>query len=406
VKQLFHRVVWQRLPVEWRRRALFNMTAAIAPKPTESALGAEPIIVAGALRSATGLGESARLCHDALQSAGLDVYGVDLSASLMQPRDVEFSYRDGREVAGPGTVIDHVNAPLMPFAAYLLGHKLIAGKHIVGYWAWELPSVPREWLKGIAFVHEVWAPSRFTAAAIAPIAAGRPVRVVPHPVTVRGYGSIAREARPSSWAFTVLTIFDMGSSFARKNPLASIRAFRRAFNDDPSARLLVKTLNVDVFDEGQRQLRESIGSATNIDLVDKRMSQTELMELYRSADVLLSLHRSEGFGLTIAEAMLSGMPIIATNWSGNTDFLSIETGFPIGYRLVPAGDPQRTYHQPAMTWAEADAEAAAKALRALRDEPFLRATMGQAARSYSQENWSIERYSDAVLSALGIARKR
>ena len=121
--------------------------------------------------------------------------------------------------------------------------------------------------------------------------------------------------------------------------------------------------------------------------------------MYAKADVLLSLHRSEGFGLTIAEAMLAGLPVIATNWSGNVDFLTKERGVPIGYRLVPSRDPQATYDHAHMHWAEPDIGEAAEALRRLRADPVAAHRLGMAAAAHARAAFGPNCYA-AVLSHL------
>ena len=241
LKDRAHRELWQRLPRGLRRAALFRASAWMAPRPTPTAAAGKPVIVAGSLSTASGLGNSARLCHDALKAAGLPVLGIDLTGWLMQPADFpDFAFSDGGGIDGPGTLVVHVNAPLMGLAMLRLGHRLVRGKRIVGYWAWELPEAPAEWRHGAAFVHEVWVPSAFTAEAVGPVAADLPVCVVPHPVATHRSGPFARKAAGEG-PFTALTIFDAASSFARKNPCAAIRAFRLAFGDDEGARLIVKS---------------------------------------------------------------------------------------------------------------------------------------------------------------------
>jgi len=400
-----HRRLWRRLPRHWRRAALFHATALAAPRPSANARAAAPIIVAGALRTASGLGESARLCHDALKGAGLPVFGADLTAALMQPEDVwDFAFEDGRAIDGTGTIILHVNAPLVPLAMLRLGRRLVRDKRIVGYWAWELPAVPSDWRHGIPFVHEIWAPSRFTAEAIAPIAAGRPVHVAPHPVALSRTlcrASPALGARGGGGPFTVLTIFDTASSFARKNPCAAIAAFRRAFGDDPSAKLVVKTQRLSKFPKCADLIYNAKANRGNIVLIDAIMSAAGISALYGAADAIISLHRSEGFGLTLAEAMSRGLPVVATGWSGNADFLTAATGVPVGYRLVPALDPDGTYHHPGVPWAEADVQAAAAALRRLRADPALGAALGRAAAEFAARAWSREAYARNARNNLG-----
>ena len=399
-KEFLHRKVWQHLPKAWRRSVLFQITSLTAPRPTARAQPSEPVVVAGVLRTASGLGQSARLCHDALEASGIPVRGIDLTTALMQPLDkVDFVLDSTRSVEGPGTIILHVNAPLVPLAMLRMGSRTVSGKYIIGYWAWELPQVPSEWMHGVPFVHEIWVLSEFTAEAVKPIAGGRPVRVVPPPVALNP-PAVARGER--SAPFTVLTVFNMASSFARKNPCAAIEAFRLAFGEDPAARLVVKTANSSEFPRGLSQMEEAKGSATNITIIDETMSASQMAALYDSADVLLSLHRSEGFGLTLAEAMLRGVPVVATNWSGNTDFLTPETGVPVGYTLVPAEDPQGTYHHPGMMWAEPDVQEAADALRQLRADAKRRDEIGRRAAEFARRHWDVQAYGRLVRQHLGI----
>lgn len=402
MKTLLHRHLWQRLPADLRRRALFAATSIAAYRPPARVPAREPLIVGGVLRSATGLGESARLCHDALKSAGFDVYGVDLTGALMQPDDLSFDFADARAHRGAGTLILHVNGPLVPLAMLRLGRDFLRDKRVVAYWAWELPRAPDDWKFGAPFVHEIWAPSRFTADAIQPVAAGRLVRVVAHPVAARlGQTRIENSKAPDAERpFTVLTMFDMGSSLARKNPLAAVAAFRKAFGDDRNTRLLVKVLNGDSFAAGRADLERSIAGAANIELIERRLTLDELAALYDRSDALLSLHRAEGFGLPLAEAMLRGVAVIATDWSGNVDFLSKETGFPVPYRLVPASDPQRTYDDAGASWADADVGAAARLLVEARDDAQARRRRVESAGRSAQMQWSAERYAKTVREML------
>lgn len=144
--------------------------------------------------------------------------------------------------------------------------------------------------------------------------------------------------------------------------------------------------------------------ATNITLIDRVMSFREIDALYAGSDVVVSLHRSEGFGLAIAEAMCHGLPVIATDWSGNVDFVTAQTGIPVPFRLVAAEDPQGTYHHPDMNWAEADVEAAALALRRLREDRQLASRLGQAGADFAKRFWCADAYANTVCRLLGIPR--
>jgi glycosyltransferase involved in cell wall biosynthesis len=402
VKSFLHRQVWQRLPRSWRRRALFGASAWAAPRVAPNAKPALPIIVAGPLRTASGIGETARLCHSALAAAGLPVYGLDLTTALMQELDFPgYRFENAGGLRGSGTIILHVNSPMVPIAMLRLGRDFLHGKHVIGYWAWELPAAPSEWRLGVPFVHDIWVPSRFTADALSTLAAGRSVHVVPPPVAIDVTPTNLME-RDATRPFTVLTIFNMASSFARKNPCATISAFRSAFGDDPHARLIIKLANMSTYPQGLELIEAAIAEVKNITLVGASLEKSALNALYSDADVLISLHRSEGFGLTLAEAMLRGLPVIATNWSGNVDFLTDDTGIPVPYRVVSAQDPQGTYQHPELCWADADIEAAAAALRRLRADPALRRKLGEAAAAFGAKAWGGVAYAATARRHLGL----
>lgn len=393
---IYHKV-WWRLPYGLRRAALFRATTLFAPTPVRAS-PTLPIVIGGALRTASGLGRSARLSLAAFRAARYDVAAFDLTKTLRQRADLDLDSSLHEAVAGAGTLILHVNSPLIGLAMLGIGRRLIKGKRVIGYWAWELPEVPREWRLGIQLVDEIWVPSSFTASAIAPIAGDRPVHVVPHPVA--GEPAPRRLPRPAEAPFTVLCMLDAASSLARKNPEGVIAAFRKAFGNDRRVRLVLKTQRLKELPRAREKLI-ALTDYPNIELHDATLDEAGIASLYASADVLISMHRAEGFGLPIAEAMHRGLPVVATGWSGNADFLTRAVGIPIPWRMVPADDPQRTYHYPSVNWAEPSQEAAADALRLLRSSPELCAQLGAAGTAYAAAHWSPAAYATR-LTELGV----
>lgn len=398
--QELHRVVWRRIPRTLRRRLLLMITEALAPRPSGTPESSERFIVVGYLRACSGLGEAARLCYEALRASGATVAAVDISAPMMQGQDcTDFEFKDGSDSIGPGTLILHVNAPWVPFALLLLGRRFVRGKRIVGYWHWELPKVPREWTSGFDFVHEIWVPSRFVAKSLSASNPDKLVRIIPHPVALRLPAPRAPATRDSH-QFVVLVIFNMGSSLARKNPLAAIEAFRTAVGDDRSARLVIKVSNSHLYPPGFDALVAVTREMKNVELLTRPLTAHEMDALYAQADVVMSLHRSEGFGFVVAEAMLHGLPVIATDWSGNCDFLNVSNGMPVRWTLVAAADPQGEYDQLDLCWADPDIDDASTKLRALRRDLRLRAELGERARKDVVRLFSAARYYDAVTGLL------
>jgi glycosyltransferase involved in cell wall biosynthesis len=373
---------------------------ALAPTPTKVVQTSHQFIVVGYLRTCSGLGESARLCYDALKTNWASVAGIDLSAAMIQDnKRADFEFEDGSQIVGPGTIILHVNAPWIPFALFLLGRRLIRGKRIVGFWHWELPEVPKDWSVGYRFVHEIWVPTHFVAQAVSKGNPKKIVRIIPHPVSLRVPSCKAKKTDPDG-PFVVLNVFNMISGFARKNPVAAVEAFRSAFGSDSGVRLIIKVTNSQLYPPGFKALLAATGEANNIEILTHQFSAAEMNALYERADVVVSLHRSEGFGLVIAEAMLHALPVIATDWSGNCDFLNKSNGMPVRWTLVPSADLQGEYDLGELSWADPDVSEASAKLIALRRDHCLRSTLGRRAREDAAARFSAENYTNAVAAIL------
>src|SRR3954467_99321 len=291
------RAVWRCIPPGLRRSLLFGTTrlaapAAVLPGPP----AAEPIVIVGPISSATGLGESARLAMRTFRGHGLDVRGVDVSAVMLGGDPAEPVDLGPPVTTGPGTVILHVNAPLAPLALLMLGRPTLRGKRIIGYFAWELPDLPDDWIAALDHVHEIWVPSRFTAGAFHRHT-NRPVHVVPHPVAICSPKPKRAPVSAAGRPFTVLTPFNMASGFTRKNPVAAVRAFKLAFGGGAAdARLILKTHHVSAYAAGHGELAAAIDGDPRITLLDRTLDRPELDALIAGCDALMLLHRSEGFG--------------------------------------------------------------------------------------------------------------
>ena len=301
-------------------------------------------------------------------------------------------------IVPPGVpLVLHVNPPMLPHVLLHLPRTLFRGRRIVGHWAWELPKVDPSWRVGAGFVHEVWAPSRFTAEALQPLARER-VRVVPYPLTAAS--SMIRTSTRSHFglperAVVVLVSFNLASSFERKNPLGAISAFRAAFGDRTDRLLVIKVINGSHFPGDFARLRAA-AEAPNIRLITAHLSFDATQSLGASVDIVLSLHRSEGFGLVLAEGMLLGKPVIATGWSGNMDFMDAHCAALTRYRLVPAKDPRGVFQVPGAVWAEPDIADAARHLRQLADDPAARWQLGERARIAATERLGTGGLADAM----------
>jgi glycosyltransferase involved in cell wall biosynthesis len=186
-------------------------------------------------------------------------------------------------------------------------------------------------------------------------------------------------------AFVVLTAFNLASSFTRKNPLAAIAAFRTAFGTNRDAVLVLKAAGCDRHGDDLASIRDAIGDAANIRLITDDVPEPVLRGLIAASDVILSLHRSEGFGLIPATGALLGKPVIATGWSGNLDFMTQDTSALVSCRLVPVPESCTVYAMPGAYWAEPEVEDAAAWLQRLFTDSALRQSMGEAGQAYARQ---------------------
>jgi glycosyltransferase involved in cell wall biosynthesis len=374
------RRLWQRLPQHTRQQIMFDVGRLLAPHPDRAPRGGWPIGIAGLFSTASGLGEGARLAYAALQGAGCLPAAYDLSGAFGQSEMAAPSLRR-LEAGSGGTLIVHHNGPFMPHALWSLGRAQVRGRRIIGYWAWELPRLPDDWSGAFPFVHEIWVPSTFTRDAIA-AATDNPVHVVPHPLPNVPHTPNMRAALglPAD-ALIVLNVFHLGSAFSRKNPIAAVRAFRRAFGDARDRALAIKLVDNGAAARARRELDGAVAGASNIHIIDRMLPPPEMSGLIAASDIVISLHRSEGFGLVPAEAMKLGKPVVATGWSGNLEFMTGENSALVRHTMVPVSDSDRTFESDGQCWAEANIDDAAEWLRRLAADAELRRRMGAIAQA-------------------------
>ncbi|MGA0608274.1 glycosyltransferase family 4 protein [Phenylobacterium sp. VNQ135] len=390
--------IWRKaLPTPVRRavapavRQGLRAYAHAAGRPPAQVSGLLPIRLVGLFNGSHGIAASARLAARAFEALGAPVETVAIDQGL----DWKASLRTDT----PAIWIFHLNPPELVGALAAMGPRRVTGPRF-GYWAWELPKGPRDWLDDAALVDEVWTPSRYVAQAFA--GARAPVRVVPHPLFLEDYAEVT--PAPRATEFQAVALFDFNSSAARKNPEGVIAAFRQAFGDDPACELVIKTQNGRAHPQALAALRAKASGAVRI--IDETWPYAEVKRLIAGADALVSLHRAEGFGLVMAEAMALGTPVVATGASGNLDFMDDASGVLVPTRSAPVDDPQAIYR--GQSWFEPDIEAAAEALRRLRDEPGLGARLAAAgrervARQLSPEAW-LRSLPDAVQAAVTAQR--
>lgn len=357
--------MWKVFPVSIRSAFVVYIFKVLIPKAKNPViLPTSPVFVVGFFRAPTGLGQSARLYYNEMLVLDREVYAVDLTGVFLQdPIEGIFNHPCilPQEIDGfgaDGVIVVHVNPPFFTFALFVL-RKLLPGKRIVAYWAWELMDVPFYWRSCIPFVDSIEVPSFFTASAIC---RHTNKTVVVHPHCLPTVEEISRSFAEDG-SVHVLLMFDMASNFYRKNPLAAIEAFKLAFGVDFPAKLFIKISSLALYPVGKKKLFEAVQGWPNIIIIDEVYGVAELRELYKYADIYISLHCSEGYGLTMHEAIQYGLYVVATGWSGNMDFMNTDKSRVVPYALKHVDDLQGAFVGKGGKWAAADIVSAARIMR-------------------------------------------
>ena len=299
------------------------------------------------------------------EKKGFDYIKLDISDIHLQTKkhiDVDIIAD-----AKPGdNIVFAVNPDILPMIYRAFPKSFFKNKYLIGYWVYELDKLPIQWQIALTKINELWVPSSFVKKTIQQYSDIK-IKIVPHAVGLMKIdlaqydrGKIRKELAIEDNVFIALTSFSFSSSMERKNIIGTIKAFEMAFGTSKKCLLLIRYINQKNFPESLQKLEQFVAnSSSNIKLLDENAlggGVEALFKLYTASDVLLSLHRSEGFGLQIAEAMRFNLPVIATNYSGNTDFMNEDNSISIDYKLVKVFDEDNIYNNPSARWAEPSLE--------------------------------------------------
>lgn len=390
------RRLWRKLPLPTRlmigKRIRFLTEPMLAASiPAAGTFPDKPIhsvTIVGSFSSPIGHGVAAKLLDYELRSRGIIVRRVDASEWIGAPIDPKLAIRS-EEPAPDDVLIVALNPDVAIHALAKMGKEKLRNRKIIGYWVWELEVVPAFWKLAGRFAHEIWTPSTFSANALKKLF-DVPVHVVPHPVALLPPPEVTAERRArsrealgiSDSAFVAIQSFSLASSLTRKNAIGAISAFVAAFHDQPDARLILRHLSGDRFPDSLHRLREAAQVAgPQIILRPAGDGLEDLHDLYAACDVYISLHRTEGFGLNLAEIMLAGRPLIATKWSGNLDFMDNKCVALVNADLVALDDPDKVYTQKAARWAEPRMDEAIRWLQTLARNPDQRLKLAEAGKA-------------------------
>ena len=318
------------------------------------------IDVTGFLTTESGIGEAGRTTVESLRTAGVTVSTINYTDTLSRTSH-PFVVDD---VSRHRTLLMAVNADHLPVVRERMGEHFLRDRYVIGQWFWELEKAPEWYARAFGYVDELWAPTRFIERMLRDSAPENVVvTFVPLPVTPPQIDtSVSRADLGLDDRFTFLFAFDFLSVMKRKNPLGLIEAFTRAFAPGEGPHLVIKAINGDHRPAESGRLILAASQRPDITVVDRYLPRTHTSALMAHADCYVSLHRSEGLGLTISESMSLGTPVIATAYSGNLDFMDDTNSWLVPWTRTAVGEGAEGY-DPRATWAEPDLEEAARTMR-------------------------------------------
>lgn len=321
----------------------------------------------GPIASATGLGQSFRLIERVVEHLNIAYVIYEYTQNTDNHSDVkQYASRMSSELPY-GVNLWHVNPSEFADAYKHMGKHAFDGHYNIAFWLWELEEFPDEWVPYIRLLDEIWTPSEFISRSIRK-KTDKPVYTIPYCVTAeadkerygRGYFHIPKNQ------FLFLMMYDTQSIQERKNPVGVIRAFQKAFSPDRNdVGLVIKVNSADSI--ALMSIKKELRGYKNVYLIQENLEKIQVNSLIACVDVFVSLHRAEGFGLVLAEAMLNHIPTIATNWSANTEFMNKETACMVDCRIVTLEKTLPPYKR-GSRWAEPDLEQAVGYMKRLAED--------------------------------------
>jgi glycosyltransferase involved in cell wall biosynthesis len=385
-------------PVGYRLANLgFSMVSRSRPKLAGQELGVNFI---GYSKGELGLGQAMRSMAFAAKAAFIPLVVRQFQVRITSKQSNNALDADVRDRCQYPINLICVNPDMLYRLPVWVTYPEWAKTYNIGYWFWELENFPQTWQYATHLVDEIWVATEFIAQAMRK--SGKKVVKIPFPLEFdlppesmnkKYFGLNPKE-------FTFIFSFDFNSIPERKNPQATIKAFKQAFPvGDHTVRLILKTMNGSHYSQLRKNLEALIDQDSRIEIWDGHLTQDEMRGLIRSSDCYISLHRAEGLGLGLAEAMYLGKPTIATGYSGSTEFMNSTNSMLVPYTLVPV--PAGAYpNGKDQLWAEPDIEVAAEKMQKMASDSTLREKLGHRAAVYMREQRSYIKVGQAIRAQL------
>jgi glycosyltransferase involved in cell wall biosynthesis len=360
--------------------------------------------VVGYFIAELGVGEAARLLVSGLDAAYVPV--LSIQGNLMPPSRTEsaFKYTTPDQAAFPVNILC-INGDGIPVFAREAGRSFFESRYTIALWWWEAGEPPESWKRAYDFIDEVWVGARHVYDLLAP---GSPVPVVHVRLPVVeprvAHRSRSQLGMPGD-GYLFLCVHDYHSVAARKNPAAVVQAYRRAFPDPGGARLIVKSINAATDPREHARVVLAGQGRDDIVLIDDYLSAAEKNAMIAAADCFVSLHRSEGFGIPLAEAMILGRPVIATRYGGSLEFMTDENSYLVDWDKVAVGEGAYPY-SPKAEWAEPRLDHAAALMREVFEHPEQARERGRIAKRDLLERHSPAAAGEVMRGRLSVVREQ
>jgi glycosyltransferase involved in cell wall biosynthesis len=386
-----------------RQAGLSEYVAPLPPrKRHQGAIQTDGVNYVADMRADIGIGESARAIYSALQAAGVATNYCEVEIPLIQ-RSAPVTETVNH--AHYNLTVAHLNPPELHLGLARYPNAF-HGCFVIGYWLWEVPRFPDHWRPRIQAVDEIWTASRYSQEILAR-EADVPVIYMPIPVEVSPEPMVRADFNLPNDRFIFLFVFNPGSSVARKNPYGVTEAYKRAFAGATEPPLLViKAHHLKRHPQIEQELRTAVSDAGGV-LIEDHFTRPQMHALITLANCVISLHRAEGFGLLMAEAMALGKPVIATGYSSNMDFMTESNSFPVRYKLreITEADHRdqplfRRMYVPGQLWAEPDIDHAAELMRYAIDHPEEAQKRAAQAQHDLAAGWSYEAVGNRIKTRL------